>query len=176
MANTHKRKGFIAKFGSLTGANDVAESLGHMTAAWSFLEHQMSQTLGLLCGIDEEKAVAIMYAQNATSSRLAILQQLVDRLQEGNEQDNWRKIHGAVKALMNRRNSLTHHLWVVNSDTNVAYTFDYRQPPDTQARRVTRTPDGIDKFTAEILDCCHAYAVMLGQITQEEALEPPEGQ
>lgn len=169
MAKPHKRKGFIAQFGHLKGADKVAESLGNMTAAWSFLENQLALTFARLSGLDEERAYATMYALNATSSRIAVAQQLNNRLPDD---DAFRlqcdTILRATIALTSRRNSLTHHLWTVDIDTRKAYTFDYRKAPDTQGRRQRRTPKSIDAFTVEILEVCQQYANLLGQNIQRE--------
>lgn len=168
MSKTHKRKGFIAQFGVLDGAEGVAEELGNMTAAWSFLENQLALVLKQLTDMSEEAAFAIMHAQNATSSRIAVIQQLLQRMTKGEKLRTECEANLAVTiSLMNRRNSLTHHLWVVDRCTGKAYTFDYRTAPDTQARRATRTPSSLHKFTNEILENCRAYAVQLGQEPSE---------
>lgn len=164
MAKPHKRNGFVAQFGVLDGADGVAEELGNMTAAWSFLENQLALVLKQLTDMSEEAAFAIMYAQNATSSRIAIIQQLLQRMPADDPLRT--ECDANIKktvSLMNERNSLTHHLWVVNRQQKKAYTFDYRAAPDAQARRVPRSAHSLRTVTNKILDNCRDYAVQLGQ-------------
>lgn len=111
-----------------------------------------------LCGV-----VSIRF-NNATSSRIAVVQQLLGRLPSGDPfKASCMPILTTTIALTSRRNSLTHHLWAVDEATGNAYTFDYRQPPDTQARKERRTANSILLFVNEIMSNCREYEVLLGQ-------------
>jgi hypothetical protein len=155
MARDPRRKGFIGLSGTLSTVPDVAKALGELTAAWSFLEHNLAFLLQRVTGLSFQHASAIMYAVNATSARIDIVRTCLERLPE----DDPLRIDGCaalrrVVALCGRRNALVHHTWTVDAIENKAYTFDYRAQPDTQARRSTRTAKGILKFCDEVMEVC----------------------
>lgn len=153
------------RFGSLAGADEVAKSLGNMTAAWSYLENQLVYVLIEIANLEPEIAFALMYSANATSAKLDMIRLVLDRLPQ--DEPYLVSSRSALKqaiALTSQRNSLTHHTWVVNINTGQAYTFDFRQPPNAQARRTTRNPHAIDRFTDEILDACNALDAVIDQV------------
>jgi hypothetical protein len=145
----------LFSFGTLVKAPDVAMALGELTAAWSFLELQLTDLLEKATGLSYENASAIMSAVNATSARIDIVRTVIERRKPD---DEFRIAAVAalrkVSALCGRRNALVHHAWGYAIDEKKAYTLDFRAEPATQGRRTVRTAKGIATFRAEVIAVC----------------------
>lgn len=153
---------------TLTGVPHVAAELGELSATWAFLEHMLVDVLAKVLKIPRGASEAVLFALSNSAAKLDVVEAVASR--HAKEPMRKRVIHAiaSAKALAKRRNRFVHHLIGYDARGRLCL-WDYREPADTQSRRVIFRVEDIDDLIIEMRD-----VVNLLQYAVEPSLGPPK--
>ena len=142
--------------GTLTGSPQTAAMLGELSAAWAFLEHALVDVLAHTLKISRSASEAILFAINNSATKLDIVESVALRRASEPLRGRLLKAVEMAKAAAKRRNIYVHHL-IGYDDHGRLCRWDYREPADTQARRVIFRIEDIDDLIMEIRETSNAF-------------------
>ncbi|MDP1630725.1 MAG: hypothetical protein Q8L66_04830 [Caulobacter sp.] len=100
-------------------------------------------------GIEEEPAQVILFALNSTAGKIEIIRAVAARTASKQTRTALNAALDKVSSLAKRRNVYIHHMMGVDERGRVC-RWDYRETPDTQARRIIVKEKDIVALVVEI--------------------------
>lgn len=166
-----KKDPVYLKISNIDFAPDIAQALGEIMVAWSYIESVLLGLLNCLTRTRYSQSAAIFYSIPTFAGRVTLIKNIIEThhsLTKPECEEILQAIE-AVRGLSGTRNSYVHHAWAVTSDFSSVVLFDYTAEPNGPNRRKTVKSNDMRQHADAVIRRGH----LLGKAIKQKFPEAP---